>query len=195
MQRLPLVHLRHATPGDIPEIERVIRDSIAGISARTYDARQVASSLQYIARLDRELVTDGTYFVVETEGEGEVAGEMAREIVGCGGWSRRGRLYAGSGSAEGDARFLDPASEPARVRAMFVSPRFERRGIGRMILQACEAEALAAGFHEIELMAMLSGHAMYLASGYRDVEEVAAKLEDGTPYPLIRMRKGIAEVA
>jgi GNAT superfamily N-acetyltransferase len=74
---------------------------------------------------------------------------------------------------------------------MFVSPRFERRGIGRIILQACEAEALAAGFREIELMAMLSGHALYLASGYRDVEEVAAKLEDGTPYPLIRMRKGI----
>jgi GNAT superfamily N-acetyltransferase len=183
------MHLRHATLADIPGIERVIRDSITGISGRTYDARQVASSLQYIAHLDRELVTDGTYFVVEQEGE--MTGEMAGEIVGCGGWSRRGRLYAGSGSAEGDARFLDPSNEPARVRAMFVSPRFERRGIGRMILQACEAEALAAGFREIELMAMLSGHALYLASGYRDVEEVAAKLEDGTPYPIIRMRKGI----
>jgi GNAT superfamily N-acetyltransferase len=190
------MHLRHATPADIPEIERVIRDSIAGISSRTYDARQVESSLQCIAHLDRELVTDGTYFVVEQEREmgGERAREVAGEIEGCGGWSRRARLYAGSGSAAGDARFLDPASEPARVRGMFVSQRFERRGLGRMILQACEAEALAAGFREIELMAMLSGHAMYLASGYRDVEQVAAKLEDGTPYPLIRMRKGIAEV-
>jgi len=187
------MHLRHATLADIPEIERVIRDSIAGISVRTYDARQVASSLQYIAHLDRELVTDGTYFVVEQDREvaGEMTDDVSGEIVGCGGWSRRGRLYAGSGSAEGDARFLDPSSEPARVRAMFVSPRFERRGIGRMILQACEAEALAAGFREIELMAMLSGHALYLASGYRDVEQVAGKLEDGTPYPMIRMRKRI----
>jgi GNAT superfamily N-acetyltransferase len=176
------MHLRHATIADIDEIERVMRESIEGISSRTYDARQVESSLKYVAHLDRELVTDGTYFVVEADGA----------IVACGGWSKRGRLYAGSGTSSGDTRFLDPATEPARIRAMFVTPRFERRGIGRMILVACEEEAHAAGFGEIELMAMLSGHAMYLASGYHDVEEVAGALEDGTPFPLFRMRKSLA---
>jgi GNAT superfamily N-acetyltransferase len=173
------MNLRHATLVDIDEIERVMRESIAGISSRTYDTRQVESSLKYVAHLDRELVTDDTYFVVEADGE----------IVACGGWSKRGRLYAGNGSASGDARLLDPATEAARIRAMFVVPRVERRGIGRMILQACEQEAHAAGFRELELMAMLSGHAMYLASGYRDLEEVAGSLEDGTPFPLFRMRK------
>jgi GNAT superfamily N-acetyltransferase len=176
--------LRRAVADDIPHIERVMRESLIGISNRTYDAQQVESSLKFVARLDRELVTDGTYFVVEHEGE----------IVGCGGWSKRGRLYAGSGSTDGDARFLDPATEAARIRAMFVVPGFERRGIGRMILQTCEDEARAAGFRVLELMAMLSGHAMYLASGYHDIEEVAGKLEDGTAYPLIRMRKTIGGV-
>jgi GNAT superfamily N-acetyltransferase len=177
--------LRHATLADIPDIERVMRESIAGISSRTYDARQVESSLKFVAHLDRELVTDETYFVVEADGE----------IVACGGWSKRARLYAGNGSDAGDALLLDPAREAARIRAMFVVPRFERRGIGRMILGACEDEARAAGFRELELMAMLSGHAMYLASGYRDVEEVAGKLEDGTPFPLFRMRKAISEAS
>jgi GNAT superfamily N-acetyltransferase len=177
------MHLRHATLADIDEIERVMRESIEGISSRTYDARQVESSLKYVAHLDRELVTDGTYFVVEADGA----------IVACGGWSRRGRLYAGSGSSSGDARLLDPVTEAARIRAMFVTPRFERRGIGRMILGACEAEALAAGFHELELMAMLSGHAMYLASGYHDIEEVAGSLVGGTPFPLFRMRKRVGK--
>ena len=177
------MHLHHATLADIDEIERVMRESIEGISSRTYDARQVESSLKYVAHLDRELVTDGTYFVVEADGA----------IVACGGWSKRGRLYAGSGSSSGDARLLDPATEPARIRAMFVTPRFERRGIGRMILGACEEKALAAGFHELELMAMLSGHAMYLASGYHDVEEVAGALVDGTPFPLFRMRKRVGK--
>jgi GNAT superfamily N-acetyltransferase len=74
---------------------------------------------------------------------------------------------------------------------MFVKPGFERRGLGRMILQACEDEARAAGFRELELMAMLSGHAMYLASGYVDTETVEGALEDGTPFPLFRMRKRI----
>lgn len=171
--------LRHARPDDIAEIERVMRESISGISSRTYDPRQVASSLRFIAHLDRDLVNDNTYFVVEVDGE----------IAGCGGWSGRGRLYAGSGSSSDDARLLDPATEPARIRAMFVAPRFERRGIGRMILQACEDEARMAGFRRLELMAMLSGHALYLATGYRDVENVDAKLEDGTPYPLTRMEK------
>lgn len=171
--------LRHARPDDIAEIERVMRESISGISSRTYDPRQVESSLRFIAHLDRDLVNDNTYFVVEVDGE----------IAGCGGWSRRARLYAGSGSSSDDARLLDPATEPARIRAMFVAPRFERRGIGRMILQACEDEARAAGFRRLELMAMLSGHALYLATGYRDVENVDARLEDGTPYPLTRMEK------
>ena len=174
--------LRRATEDDIPEIERVMRESIDGISRRTYDAAQVASSLRYVAHLDRELISDQTYFVVEENGE----------IVGCGGWSARSRLYAGSGSSEGDARKLDPANESARVRAMFVVPRFERRGIGGMILNACEDEARRAGFRRAELMAMLSGHEMYLARGYRDVEKVDARLEDGTPFPLIRMEKGLS---
>jgi len=125
------MHLRHATEADIAAIERVMRESIAGISNRTYDAAQVESSLRYVAHLDRDLVADGTYFVVEENGE----------IVACGGWSARSRLYAGSGARDDDSRMLDPATEAARVRAMFVSPRFERRGIGRRILRACEDEA------------------------------------------------------
>ena len=173
--------IRRAEPRDIPAIERVMRESISGISSRTYGAKQVESSLQFIAHLDRELVVDGTYFVVENDGE----------IVGCGGWSRRARLYAGSGSSSDDARTLDPKTEAARIRAMFVDPRFERRGIGRMILTRCEDDVRAAGFHRIELMAMLSGEAMYLACGYRPVENVPAKLEDGTPFPLTKMDKTV----
>jgi GNAT superfamily N-acetyltransferase len=171
--------IRRAEPRDIPAIERVMRESITGISSRTYDAKQVESSLQFIAHLDRELVDDGTYFVVENHGE----------VVGCGGWSRRARLYAGSGSSADDARMLDPKTEAARIRAMFVDPRFERRGIGRMILERCESDAHAAGFRRLELMAMLSGYEMYAATGYCDVEKVDAKLEDGTPFPLTRMEK------
>ncbi|HSP15169.1 MAG TPA: GNAT family N-acetyltransferase [Thermoanaerobaculia bacterium] len=173
------LELRPATADDIETIEGVMRDSISGISSRSYDPRQVASALDFVAHLDRELVDDGTYFVVESDGK----------IVACGGWSRRARLYAGSGSAANDARMLDPATEAARIRAMFVVTGFERRGLGRMILERCERDAHAAGFRRIELMAMLSGEKMYLACGYRPVENVPAKLEDGTPFPLTRMEK------
>lgn len=173
------INPRRATERDIPEIERVIRESIAGISSRSYDPVQVRSALEYIAHLDRELVEDQTYFVVESAGE----------IAGCGGWSRRAKLYAGSGSSSDDAQMLDPSRDAARIRAMFVAPRHERKGIGRMILDRCEHDAREEGFRRLELMAMLSGEAMYAACGYRAVENVAAKLEDGTPFPLTRMEK------
>jgi GNAT superfamily N-acetyltransferase len=173
--------IRKARVEDIPSIERVMRASLTGIGSRTYDARQIASSLEHIAHLDRELVSDHTYFVAEAEGE----------IVGCGGWSRRAKLYAGSAPAGDESRLLDPSTEAARVRAMFVVPEWERRGIGRHILRLCEDEARREGFRSVELMAMLSGRAMYDACGYTPVEDVEPPLADGTPLPLTRMVKNL----
>ena len=164
---------------DIAAIERVMRESLVGLGSRTYNERQIASSLEHVAHIDRHLIADGTYFVVLDGGA----------IVGCGGWSRRGKLYAGSAAQGGEDRLLDPATEPARVRAMFVVPSHARRGIGREILRRCEEEARAAGFRTVELMAMLSGKEMYSACGYEPVEDVEPPLADGTPLPLTRMRK------
>ncbi len=171
--------VRKATMADIPSIERVMRDSLLGLSSRTYDAVQVRSSLQFIGHIDEWLIEDGTYFVAEAEAE----------IVGCGGWSRRRRLYRGSGSDGSDAAFLNPAADSARVRAMFVATSWARRGIARVILETSEAAARHAGFQRLELMSMLSAVEMYLACGYSRAEDVAAKLEDGTAYPLVRMTK------
>jgi GNAT superfamily N-acetyltransferase len=175
------LQIRKAALADVAEIERVMRESLDTLGRTTYDDRQIASSLENIAHLDRELVTDDTYYVAIADGR----------IVGCGGWSRRGKLYAGSAAVANEARLLDPATEAARIRAMFVVPEWARRGIGRGILNRCEAEAKREGFRKIELMAMLSGEAMYTASGYDVVERVTPPLADGTPLPLTRMEKTI----
>ena len=161
--------LRKATRADLPDIERVMRESIDGIGRQRYDEQQVASAMEWIARPDPQLIDDGTYFVAVADGA----------IVACGGWSKRGKLYAGSAASGGEARLLDPASEAARVRAMFTLPAWARRGIGRAILEACESEARADGFRRVELMAMLSGEAMYAAFGYAPVEATSIVLEDG----------------
>lgn len=174
--------IRKGTAADIASIERVMRESLRSIGIRSYDRKQIASALEHIAHLDRDLVNDGTYFVAEADGT----------IVGCGGWSRRSKLYAGSAGSDDDSRLLDPATEPARVRAMFVAPQWERRGIGRRILAMCEEAARAEGFRNVELMAMLSGRAMYAACGYAAVEDVEPRLADGTKLPLTRMIKPLA---
>jgi GNAT superfamily N-acetyltransferase len=143
------------------------------------DPAQIEAS-RVIMGLDRQLVADGTYFVVQ---EGEA-------IAGCGGWSRRATLYGGDHTPGRDARRLDPATEPARVRAMYTHPDFARRGVGRLILSLCEAAARAEGFTRLELMATLSGRALYSRCGYADLEAVE-DARGGAAVPLVRMGKAI----
>src|SRR5439155_8344413 len=149
--------MRIATPGDAEAIETLMKESGAALFPSGYDARQTESAVRFVAEVDDTLLADGTYFVFEVDGE----------PVACGGWSRRDKLYTGSGDAAGDARLLDPATEPARVRAMFVRADWTRRGLGRRILEACEAAARAEGFRRLSLVATLPGLPLYLAYGFR----------------------------
>ncbi len=67
-------------------------------------------------------------------------------IAGCGGWSWRSTLYGGDDSMvsrEPDA--LDPATDAARIRAMYTDPDFARQGVGRLVMRLCEEAAMRAG--------------------------------------------------
>ena len=172
---------RLAVPADEPAIAALMRQSILDLFPRFYDARQTASAAVHIADLDRSLIHDGTYFVHEAGGE----------IVACGGWSRRDRLYTGSGAREDDARQLDPCREPARVRAMFVRSDWTRRGLGRAILDACERAARAEGFSALALMATLPGEPLYRAFGFREIERVEITLADGVVLAGVAMERPV----
>ena len=179
----PMFTIRPATREDVPAIEHVMRRSLETIGRTAYDDTQVESSLQFIASPDLMLIDDGTYYVA-------VANDGT--VVGCGGWSRRAKLYRGSGERDEDARPLDPDSEPARVRAMFVDPAWARRGIGRAILEASENAAREAGFRRVELMAMLSGgEALYEVCGYEALERTHIDFPDGVKLGTTRMSKAL----
>jgi len=173
--------LRKATAADSAPIERLMKESMSILGQATYDDPQVRSAVEYIARLDPQLIADETYFVACQDDE----------IIGCGGWSGRAKLFTG-GAVDRDPRPLDPASEPARIRAMFVRSDQARRGIGRAILEACEDEARRAGFRTLELMATLPGLPLYEACGYGIEERVDIELPDGTRLRCARMTKSIA---
>ena len=123
------------------------------------DERQTESAVRFVAEVDELLLADGTYVVFEAGGE----------LVACSGWSRRGKLYTGSGDSTGDVRVLDPATEPARVRAMFTRPDWTRRGLGRRILEACEDAARREGFRKLALGATLPGLPLYAAYGFEQI--------------------------
>ena len=173
--------LRLATRADEAAIEQLMKASTAAIFPGFYDARQTASSVVHIAHVDPMLIDDETYFVIEA----------ADEIVACGGWSKRDKLYTGSSDQEGRARLLDPATEPARVRAMFVRQDWTRRRLGTQILEACEAAARCAGFRLLGLMATLPGFELYRRYGFRELERTVIKLPDGVDLECVAMEKEV----
>ena len=171
---------RLAREDDIPALSAVMDAAIAELQRGFLNPAQIESS-RAIMGLDRQLVTDGTYFVVEEAGR----------VAGCGGWSRRATLYGGDHTPGRDAALLNPATEAARVRAMYTHPEFARRGVGRLILALCESAARAEGFRRLELMATLSGRALYSRCGYADIEAIE-DARGGAAVPLVRMGKPIA---
>jgi len=170
---------RLATPDDIPALAELMAAAIAQLQRGFLSDAQIASS-RMIMGLDRQLIDDGTYFIVEGDGK----------LAGSGGWSRRATLYGGDHSPGRDAALLDPAKDAARVRAMYTSPDFARRGVGRLILDLCEQAAKAEGFTRVELAGTLSGQPLYAACGYKAFEQ----FEDdrgGVAVPLVRMGKSL----
>ena len=173
--------LRVATLDDETAVDSLMQVSAAALFPRFYSEPQASSAVRYVAQVDPILLVDETYFVLES----------GHEMVACGGWGRRDKLYMGSGNSEGDARALDPSSEPARVRAMFVRADWTRRGLGRRILEECEAAARREGFRQLALVSTMPGLPLYLAYGFRPIEEVDVALPDGVTIACVAMEKQI----
>lgn len=165
---------------DIPAITELVDRAITALLPHDLPPAQVAAS-RHIMGVDRELIADGTYLCVW-------AGPV---LVACGGWSRRATLFGSDDTRGRNSRLLDPASEPARVRAMYTHPDWTRRGLGRLILEHCERAAAAAGFAIVELAATRSGAHLYRACGYMPVEDWLEPTPDGVAVPLTRMRKPV----
>ncbi len=176
------IQLRLATTADIPALDDLMRRSVRALSAGYYTERQIEISLIHVFGIDTQLIADGTYFVAEAFDDGV-------KIAGCGGWSKRRTLYGGDQTKHGEDNLLDPATEPARIRAFFVDPDFARRGIGRQIIEACESAARVAGFTHMQLGATLPGVPLYAALGYQPIKEVAQPMPEGEVLPLVIMGK------
>ncbi len=171
---------RIAQHQDLEALKALMDAAISENQKPFLDERQIASS-RTIMGLDTQLIDDGTYFIIEADGQ----------LAGCGGWSRRATLYGGDQTPGRSAALLDPSKDAARIRAMYTHPNHTRKGIGRLIISLCEEAAKAEGFTRMELVATLSGEPLYRACGFEPYEGI---IDDrgGTAVPLLRMRKSLA---
>lgn len=170
---------RIATLDDLEALHAVMARSIAQNQSEFLTPAQVEASNKVMG-LDSQLVKDGTYFMVESNGR----------VAGCGGWSFRATLYGGDDSVVArEPERLNPATDAAKVRAMYTDPDFVRKGIGSRILGLCEAAAKEAGFARVELMATAAGVPLYRAQGYESVEDLQFAQIGDVEVPLLRMEK------
>ena len=188
--------IRKALPADIPVLTTLIDMSVRGLQAQDYTPTQIESALATVYGVDSQLIADGTYFVVETDagaGESRNHGDdaLSSGIVGCGGWSKRKTLYGGDIWKGREDSLLDPTTDAAKIRAFFVHPDWVRRGIGSIILGACEAAAISEGFQRLEMGATLTGVPFYRVRGYAELESLGVPLANGESLPIVRMAKQV----
>jgi GNAT superfamily N-acetyltransferase len=175
------MRLRPARHADIPALAALIDLSGRALSVGYYTPEQADAITRHVFGVDTQLVDDATYFAIEDDGR----------IVACGGWSRRRTLFGGDQTKTGPDPLLDPATEPARIRAFFVHPSMARRGLGRQLMAACIDAATRAGFGSLELASTMPGEPLYLAAGFTVVERFALTLPGGIEVPLARMRRAL----
>jgi len=173
--------LRKATLADRAAIRQLIIESARSLSREHYSEQQIEATIATVFGVDTNLIDDSTYFVAESDGK----------LIGCGGWSKRKTLFGGDQYATRDANYLDPSTEAAKIRAFFIHPLHARQGIARAILDACEAEAKAAGFQALELMSTLPGIKLYRACGYVGDDRVELEVGDGLTIGLLPMKKDL----
>jgi GNAT superfamily N-acetyltransferase len=179
--RMAKFHMRIATAEDVTGIRVLIDASVRGLQAGDYSAAQIEGALATVFTVDSRLIADGTYFVAFDE---------SGELAGCGGWSFRKTLYGGDHQIEKVApERLDPAVDAAKVRAIFVHPKFARMGLGSLILEAAEDAAVRQGFTRFEMGSTLTGVTLYTLKGYREVNRVSVPVGGGEEIEVVRMVK------
>jgi GNAT superfamily N-acetyltransferase len=178
---LDAVGIRRATEADVPALHALIEASVRGLQANDYTPAEIQGALGHALGLDSQLVTDGTYFIAEVDGE----------IVASGGWSYRATLCGSDGMTGREPASLDPATDAAKIRAIFVHPAWARQGLGTLMLAHCEEQARAAGFTRLEMGSTLTGVPLYRLRGYVERERIAIPLPNGETLPVIRMTKSL----
>lgn len=188
------IHLRLAVPEDIPILRALIEASVRRLQAQDYTPAQIEGALKTVFGVDSQLIADGTYIVAEAEADSADRAGMANApsglmIVGCGGWSKRKTLYGSDHWTGREDALLDPLRDAAKIRAFFIHPDWARRGVGSMILKACEDAAKSAGFTRYEMGATLTGAKLFGAKGYVAVKPISIPLANGESLPVIHMEK------
>ena len=87
------------------------------------------------------------------------------------------------------AGFASIVPKESELRAVYVDPKFGRKGVGRMLLDQVEREARDRGLQKLMMHASLSAEAFYKRYGYIEIDRIEHVLKSGKKMPAVKMEK------
>lgn len=160
--------LKVAGPGDAERVTDLLRASYPVLWQGVYEKRILDAVLPLFCQAQDELLKAGTFYLVKTAVSGR--------FLGVGGWARR----------RGGCKSVVPGE--GHVRHFAVHPDAQRRGIGRLLMNAVLAAAASNGVDTLHCTSSLSAGAYYEAFGFRETGRVTIPIA-GVDLPVIEMRR------
>ncbi|MEL7165691.1 MAG: GNAT family N-acetyltransferase [Pseudomonadota bacterium] len=158
--------IRPTTLADMAAVDALLARTYPKLLKADYPPSVLVTALPIISRARPELITSGTYYVVEDRDV----------ILGAGGWTRD-RANPGLG----------------HIRHVVTDDRALRRGIGRALMQHCFDVARAAGITWMECWATRTAVPFYEAVGFQTVRPIDVTLQGGIVFPSIRMLRPLVD--
>ena len=159
--------VRTATPNDRELLSQLSSSSYGELARAPYDPGALAAALPAMSRANPTLLASGTYYVAEIGGT----------AAGCGGWTMEkpgsDEIVAGVG----------------HIRHFATHPAHLRKGIGRLLLDVCLAEAREAGIRTMMCQSTLPAEPFYAAAGFRRIGLIEIEMGPGVRLPAVAMQR------
>ena len=153
---------RVATLADMAAVDAVLARSYPKLLKADYPPSVLVTALPRISRAQPELLSSGTYFVAEDEGQ----------VLAAGGWTLDRR-----------------EAQKGHIRHVVTDDRHLRRRLAARILERCFETSAARGVRELECWSTHTAEAFYGAMGFERIEPMDVQLGQGIMFPAVRMRR------
>lgn len=159
--------LRIATRKDITAVDMLLSRAYPRLLKADYAPSVLVMALPKISRAQPDLVTSGTYYLIEEDGV----------LLGAGGWTANAPGQGGITRGVG------------HIRHVVTDDRATRRGVGRKLMDFIAHTAREQGLRRLSCLSTLTAEPFYHAVGFKTLKPVTIPLGTGIDFPAIEMER------
>ncbi|EEC49665.1 predicted protein [Phaeodactylum tricornutum CCAP 1055/1] len=180
--------VRPATLDDANATARLLKESYSSLLIRDYDPETLAKALPLITSPRPELLTCGTWYVVQHPAHGR--------IVGCGGWTKRTPAPETNAAEdtqgnEGQSAAYERTLPLPHIRHFATDPLFLRQGVARAVWDRIWQDLSNDLGPDVvvEVLSTLTGEVFYKSLGFSSINRTEVSLGPDCLFPIVVMRR------